>query len=204
MADGESKWITGAAARRDVQRLRARSSAILTGSGTVLADDPALTVRPAELGEGVDFVQPLRVVVDRRLRTPADAAVLSQPGGTLIATLGDHGDGIRAHGKALGDTGAEILSLGNADAALADLMTELAARDINEVLVEAGATLAGALLEAGLVDEVVLYAAPVLLGDAARGMFHLPGIGSLAEGLALKVVDVQAIGEDWRITALLR
>ena len=199
MADGESKWITGAAARRDVQRLRARSSAILTGSGTVLADDPALTVRPAELGEGVDFEQPLRVVVDRRLRTPADAAVLSQPGGTLIATLCDHGN----RAKALGDAGAEILSLGNGDAALADLMTELAARDINEVLVEAGATLAGALLEAGLVDEVVLYVAPVLLGDAARGMFHLPGIGSLAEGIPLEGVDLQPIGEDWRITAVL-
>jgi len=200
MADGESKWITGAAARRDVQRLRARSSAILTGSGTVLADDPALTVRPAELGEGVDFEHPLRVVVDRRLRTPTDAAILSQPGGTLIVTLGDHGDGA----KALADAGAEVLSLGNVDAALADLMTELAARDINEVLVEAGTTLAGALLEAKLVDEVVLYVAPLLLGDAARGMFHLPGIESLADGLALEVVDVQPVGEDWRITALPR
>jgi diaminohydroxyphosphoribosylaminopyrimidine deaminase/5-amino-6-(5-phosphoribosylamino)uracil reductase len=200
MADGESKWITGAAARRDVQKLRARSSAILTGSGTVLADDPALTVRPAELGEGVDFEQPLRVVVDRRLRTPADAAILSQPGGTLIATLGDHGD----DGKALGETGAEILSLSNGDAALAELVTVLAARDINEVLVEAGATLAGAMLEAGLVDELVLYVAPVLLGDAARGMFHLPGIQTLAEGLALEVIDIQPIGDDWRITALPR
>jgi len=199
MADGESKWITGAAARRDVQRLRARSSAILTGSGTVLADDPALTVRPAELGEGVDFVQPLRVVVDRRLRTPTDAAVLSQPGGTLIATLGNHGDGA----VALGNAGAEILTFGDGDAVLADLMTALAARDVNEVLVEAGATLAGAMLEAGLVDEVVLYMAPVLLGDAARGMFHLPGIRSLAGGLASEVIDVQPVGEDWRITALL-
>lgn len=200
MPDGESKWITGAAARRDVQRFRARSSAILTGSGTVLADDPALTVRPAELGEGIDFEQPLRVVVDRRLRTPADAAILGQPGGTLIATLGDHGD----RATALGDAGAEMLSLGNADAALADLMSALAARGINEVLVEAGATLAGALLEAGLVDELVLYMAPVLLGDTARGMFRLPGVGSLAEGLPLKVVDVQPIGDDWRITAVPR
>lgn len=200
MADGESKWITGAAARRDVQKLRARSTAILTGSGTVLADDPALTVRPAELGEGVDFEQPLRVVVDRRLRTPTDAAILGQPGGTLIATLGNHGDGA----VALGDAGAEILSLGDGDTVLADLMTALAARDVNEVLVEAGATLAGAMLEAGLVDELVLYVAPVLLGDAARGMFRLPGIRSLAEGLPLEVVDVQPIGEDWRITAVTR
>ena len=204
MANGESKWITGGAARRDVQKLRARSSAILTGSGTVLADDPALTVRPAELGEDVEFLQPLRVVADRRLRTPADAAILSQPGETLIATLGDHGDA----GKALGDAGAQMLSLGDRDAApvnlLGDLMTELAARGINEVLVEAGATLAGAMLEADLVDEVVLYMAPVLLGDAARGMFHLPGIQSLAQGLALEVIDVQPIGDDWRITAVLR
>ncbi len=198
MASGESKWITGADARRDVQRLRARSSAILTGSGTVLADDPALTVRQGELGEGVDFEQPLRVVVDRRLRTPADAAILAQPGKTLIVTLGEHGDGAAA----LGDAGAEILSLENGDTALTDLMAELAARGINEVLVEAGATLAGAVLEAGLVDEVVLYVAPVLLGDTARGMFRLPGVHNLADGLALDIVDVQPVGGDWRITAV--
>jgi diaminohydroxyphosphoribosylaminopyrimidine deaminase/5-amino-6-(5-phosphoribosylamino)uracil reductase len=204
MASGESKWITGADARRDVQRLRARSSAILTGSGTVLADDPALTVRPGELGEGVDFEQPLRIVVDRRLRTPADAAILTQPGATLIATQTTTPGGRGDTAKALGDAGAEVLSLGDGYSVLMDLMTALAARDINEVLVEAGATLSGAMLEAGLVDEVVLYLAPVLLGDAARGMFHLPGVESLVDGLALDIVDVQPVGGDWRVTALPR
>jgi diaminohydroxyphosphoribosylaminopyrimidine deaminase/5-amino-6-(5-phosphoribosylamino)uracil reductase len=200
MASGESKWITGAAARRDVQRLRARSSAIVTGSGTLLADDPALTVRAAELGEDVAFQQPLRVVLDRRLRTPPDAALLSQPGSTLIATRSDPRDGRQA----LMDKGAEILSLEDGDGELATLMAALAGRGINEVLVEAGATLGGALLGAQLVDEIVLYLAPVLLGDAARGLFHLPHIQTLTQGLALNVIDITPLGNDWRITALPR
>ncbi len=203
MADGESKWITGAAARRDVQRLRARSSAILTGIGTLLADDPALTVRAAELGENIAVRQPLRVVLDRRLRTPVDAALLRQSGTTLIATR----SGDRGARRKLTDAGAEILCLTDDDAdsgELATLMAALAGRGINEVLVEAGATLAGALLGEELVDEIVLYTAPVLLGDTARGLFHLPHIRTLAQRLALDVTDVRAVGEDWRITALPR
>jgi len=202
MASGESKWITGPLARRDVQRLRARSSAIVTGSGTLLADDPALTVRAAELGEDVAFRQPLRVVLDRRLRTPADASLLSEPGATLIATRSQRRD-VR---QALIDKGAQILSLNDGDGSgeLAMLMAALAERGINEVLVEAGATLTGALLGAKLVDEIVLYVAPVLLGDSARGLFHLPDIQTLAQGLALDVIDVSAVGNDWRITALPR
>ncbi|GMQ76293.1 MAG: bifunctional diaminohydroxyphosphoribosylaminopyrimidine deaminase/5-amino-6-(5-phosphoribosylamino)uracil reductase RibD [Gammaproteobacteria bacterium] len=206
MADGESKWITGAAARRDVQRLRARSSAILTGIGTLLADDPALTVRAAELGENVAIRQPLRVVLDRRLRTPVDAALLRQSGTTLIATRSDD----RGARQKLTDAGAEILCLSDNDAdsdgrtELATLMAALAGRGINEVLVEAGATLAGALLGEELVDEIVLYTAPVLLGDTARGLFHLPHIRTLAQRLALEVIDVRAVGSDWRITALPR
>ncbi len=201
-ADGESKWITGAAARRDVQNLRARSSAILTGSGTVLADDPALTVREVPAGEDPDGLrQPLRVVLDRRLRTPADASMLRQPGATLIATTSDDG-GAR---KRLTDAGAEVLSLASdAHGGLVSLMTTLAGREINEVLVEAGATLAGALLEAAVVDEIVLYTAPLLLGDRARGLFHLPQVRRLSHGLALDIVDVRAIGDDWRTTARLR
>lgn len=196
MADGESKWITGPAARRDVQRLRARSSAVLTGSGTVLADDPALTVRATELGEEADFQQPLRVVVDRRLRTPVDAAILRGPGTTLIATRGDHGH----RGRALRDAGAELVVL-DADRELPALMGALARRGVNEVLVEAGASLAGAVLEQGLADELVIYLAPVLLGDGARGMFHLPGVASLAQGLGLVITGVEPLGDDWRVTA---
>lgn len=200
MADGEAKWITGSSARRDVQRLRARSSAILTGIGTLLADDPSLTVRPAELGEDVAIRQPLRVVVDRRLRTPVDASLLRQPGATLIVTGSDQAEHSR---RALTDAGAEILSLSPSGGGgeLAALMAALAQRGINEVLVEAGATLGGALLAEELVDEIVLYMAPVLLGDAARGLFHLPQVQTLAQGLALDVMDVRGVGGDWRITA---
>ncbi len=207
MADGESKWITGTAARRDVQSLRARSSAILTGIGTLLADDPSLTVRAAELGENIAIRQPLRVVVDRRLRTPVDAALLRQPGATLIVTRREHGDDDHGNGndkrRALTDAGAEILSLTDSGG-LAALMSALAGRGVNEVLVEAGATLGGALLAEELVDEIVLYTAPVLLGDTARGLFHLPQIRTLAQGLALDVIDVRALGSDWRITAIPR
>ena len=206
MADGESKWITGSLARRDVQRLRARSSAILTGIGTLLADDPSLTVRAAELGENIAIRQPLRVVVDRRLRTPVDASVLRQPGATLIVTGGElHDDhDVNDTRRALTDAGADILSLTDSDGGggLVALMAALAERGVNEVLVEAGATLGGALLAEELVDEIVLYTAPVLLGDAARGLFHLPHIRTLTEGLALDVIDVRALGADWRITAL--
>jgi diaminohydroxyphosphoribosylaminopyrimidine deaminase/5-amino-6-(5-phosphoribosylamino)uracil reductase len=202
MADGESKWITGTAARRDVQRLRARSSAILTGIGTLLADDPSLTVRAAELGENIAIRQPLRVVVDRRLRTPVDASLLRQPGATLIVThSGLSGDDGR---RALTEAGAEILCLSDSGEGgeLAALMAALAERGVNEVLVEAGATLGGALLAEELVDEIVLYMAPVLLGDTARGLFHLPHIRALAQSLALDVIDVRPLGNDWRITAL--
>jgi len=199
MADGESKWITGPAARHDVQRLRARSSAIVTGIGTLLADDPALTVRHVQPEDGGDIRQPLRVVLDRRLRTPSDACVLRQAGATLIATSSaDPQDR-----KRLTDAGAEILSLvDDGHGELGSLMATLAERNINEVLVEAGATLAGALLSADLVDEIVLYTAPVLLGDAARGLFHLPQIRHLSERLELDIIDVRALGKDLRITAV--
>ncbi|NIM28393.1 MAG: bifunctional diaminohydroxyphosphoribosylaminopyrimidine deaminase/5-amino-6-(5-phosphoribosylamino)uracil reductase RibD [Gammaproteobacteria bacterium] len=201
MADGESKWITGPAARRDAQHLRARSSAIVTGIGTVLADDPALTVRDVAPEDGGPVRQPLRVVLDRRLRTPADASLLHQPGATLIATSSRDA----ASRRRLADAGAEILTLADdGRAGLEALMTSLAARECNEVLVEAGATLAGAVLEAGLADEIVVYTAPLLLGDSGRGLFHLPGIRRLAQGLALDVVDVQPVGRDWRTTARVR
>jgi diaminohydroxyphosphoribosylaminopyrimidine deaminase/5-amino-6-(5-phosphoribosylamino)uracil reductase len=198
MADGESKWITGPEARHDVQHLRARSSAIVTGIGTVLADDPALTVRDVEPHDGGAIRQPLRVVLDRRLRTPPDASLLRQAGATVIATSSND----RQADQRLTQAGAEILNLGDdTHGGLDALMTALAEREVNEVLVEAGATLAGAMLEAALVDEIVLYTAPVLLGDGGRGLFHLPGVHRLADGLALDIVDVRAVGRDWRVTA---
>jgi len=193
VANGESKWITGEAARADVQRLRARSSAILTGIGTVLADDPSLNVRAFDIGR-----QPLRVVLDSTLRIPTQAKMLSLPGSTLVVTAAN--DAARA--GALRAGGAEVLQLskdGHVD--LNALFGALAQREMNEVLVEAGSTLSGALLEAGLVDEMVLYYAPVLLGDRGRGMFHLDSIANMADRAMLEIKDVRAIGQDWRVIA---
>lgn len=197
LASGESKWITGESARADVQRLRARSSAILTGVGTVLADDPSLTVRDVEIKR-----QPLRVVVDGNLSMRADARLLRLPGKTLVVTAADDAD----YAEPLLEAGAEVMVLaagaGRVDLAL--LMQDLAVREVNELLVEAGATVCGALLEAGLVDELVLYLAPHLLGSSARGLFNIPALESMADRIALDIVDVRAVGKDWRITARIR
>ena len=196
MAGGESKWITGEHARADVQRLRARSSAIVTGIGTVLADDPALTAR---LPEGVTR-QPLRVVLDHALRTPPRARLLRAPGATLI--VGTRQD--TAPREALLAAGAEIVLLHAPQGrmALAEVLEVLAAREINEVLLECGATLAGAFLHSGLIDELVIYMAPALMGDGARGLFHLPGLERMDQKLALDVRDIRKVGVDWRITAV--
>lgn len=194
LASGESKWITGEAARRDVQRLRARSAAILTGSGTVLADDPSLNVREFDIGR-----QPLRVIVDSALRTPVGARLLGLPGETLIATASAD----MARAEALHRAGAEVIVLPASSGAvnLVSLMQTLAAREVNELLVEGGATLCGALLEAGLVDEVILYYAPHLMGAAERGMFATAPLGAMSDRVQLRVVDTRAVGEDWRVTA---
>jgi len=197
LASGESQWITGVAARRDVQRWRAQASAILTGVGTVLADDPALTVRPAELGEDPGR-QPLRVVVDSRLRTPPAARLLRQAGPVLVATRED-ADPARC--RALEAAGAEVLPLladETGRVALPALLAALAAREVNELHVEAGATLAGALVAQGLADELLLYQAPLLLGDEGRGLFRLPALSRLADAPAWTVLEVVAVGRDWR------
>ncbi len=200
MASGESKWITGAAAREDVQRLRARSSAIMSGIGTILADDPSLTVRDAEgvLAER----QPLRVVLDPHLSTPADARFLSQPGKSLIVTAVEEPELQEQLEKA----GAEVIALPNgADTIdLHALMGVLANREINEVLLETGAILSGAALRAGIIDELVIYMAPKLMGDGARGLFHTPGLENLADAVQLSIKDMRAVGDDWRITATIR
>lgn len=194
LANGESKWITGEAARADVQRLRARSSAILTGVGTVLADDPSLTVRDIEVRQ-----QPLRVVVDGHLSLRPDARLFRLPGRTLVVTTEDSDD----YAEPLLAAGTEVMVLraGSDRVDLPQLMTYLAEREVNELLVEAGATICGALLDAGLVDELVVYLAPHLLGGSARGMFNIPGLESMAGRIALDIQDVRAVGRDWRITA---
>jgi len=197
MASGESKWITSAAAREDVHRLRARSSVILTGSGTVISDNPALTARCDEAEQRSE--QPLRVIVDSELKVSPQSSVFRQSGTVKIATLADAAPNRR---NALQDAGAEIVMLParNSRVDLTALMHELAELQVNEVMVEAGAGLTGALLQEHLVDEIIIYMAPKLMGDTARGLFHLPGLETMAQSLTLEIEDVRKVGVDWRFT----
>lgn len=211
MASGESRWITSPAARTNVQRLRARSAAILTGLGTLRADDPSLNVRltAAELGLAADqpVRQPLRVIVDSGLKTPPSARLLKLPGATLIACTSVE-PSQRARLEA---AGAEVLvcPAGTANSEekervdLRALLGELARREINEVLIEAGPTLAGAAVQGGLVDELILYLAPHLMGGMARGLFELPGIDRMAERIPLEILDIRHVGTDLRVSARL-
>lgn len=194
MATGESKWITSDAARQDVQCLRARSSAIMTGVGTVLMDDPSLTVRLPKVER-----QPLRVIIDTNLSTPLSARLLKEPGQTVIMTATSDQD----LQDTLREAGAEVIQIGN-DAQSIDLhavLDKLAELKINEVLLETGATLSGAMLEAQLIDEMVIYMAPLLMGDTARGLYRLPQLQQMADRIELDIRDVRAVGKDLRITA---
>ena len=198
MASGESRWITGEAARRDVHRLRARSSAIMTGIETVLADDPSLTARPGD-DAGDEIRQPLRVILDSQLRTPLAAGLLQMPGKTLLLT----GVAEAERKTRLTQTGVEVVTLPLKDERLdlSAVLQYLGTLEINEVHLEAGATLCGALLQAGLIDELVIYMAPHLMGNAARGLFALPGLERMEQRIPLSISDIRAVGEDWRITA---
>ncbi len=203
MASGESKWITGPDARRDVQRLRARSSAVMTGIGTVLADDPSLNVRAEDIGEAEPmggWRQPLRVIVDPRLSTPADARILAQPGETLIATTARDED----ISELLTRAGAQVIHFpGSPDHVdLPAVLRHLAKLEVNEVLLETGAILSGAMVCSGLVDELVIYMAPVLMGDKARGLFRTPEMDRMEDSIRLDITDMRAVGDDWRITAI--
>jgi diaminohydroxyphosphoribosylaminopyrimidine deaminase/5-amino-6-(5-phosphoribosylamino)uracil reductase len=193
LASGESKWITGPAARGDVQRLRAQSCAVLTGIGTVLADNPRMNVRDLDCGR-----QPLRIVIDSGLRTPPTAAVL--PALIVCHTAAP------ARRAQLESAGAEIVELpgshGQVD--LVALLALLAQRGVNELHVEAGATLNGALLSAGLVDEWVAYLAPMAVGEPARGLFTVPQLGTLAEAPRFTLSDVRQLDGDLRLTLLPR
>ena len=197
MASGESQWITSPEARRDVQRLRAQSHAILTTSATVLADDPALTVRWDELSHDVQALyprdnlrQPLRIVIDSHHRVTPQHRIVQQPGETLLAR-------VRA-GEERWPEGVQQLVVpehnGHLDLVL--LMMQLGKRQVNSVWVEAGATLAGALLQAGLVDELIVYLAPKLLGSDARGLFHLPGLEMLSDAPQLRFNEIRQVGPD--------
>jgi diaminohydroxyphosphoribosylaminopyrimidine deaminase/5-amino-6-(5-phosphoribosylamino)uracil reductase len=194
MASGESRWITGEAARRDVQRLRAASGAILTGIGTVLADDPRLTVRGEEFGAGPR--QPLRVVLDSRLRTPAEAKVLAGAGALLV-----HGPAVARPDALPGGAECVAVPAGPAGLDLGAVLALLAEREVNDVLLEAGPELCGAFLAAGLVDELVIYLAPHIMGSETRRPFVTPGWTRLAERGEVDVIDVRQFGPDLRITA---
>lgn len=191
--NGVSQWITGEDARRDVHRLRARSCAMITGIGTVLADDPQMTVRAVETTR-----QPLRIVLDSQLKMPPSAKMLKE-GKTLIVT-GNHD-----HEKmdVLWKAGAQMLILPLKDGRidLAHMLDELVRREINEVTVEAGQTLSGAFLQAGLVDELVIYLAPLLLGNKARGMFDLPELIAI-NGREIKIKEITMVGRDVKIRAV--
>jgi diaminohydroxyphosphoribosylaminopyrimidine deaminase/5-amino-6-(5-phosphoribosylamino)uracil reductase len=191
MASGESQWITGAAARADVQAWRARSCAIVTGSETVLADDPAMNVRAESATEAGEIRQPLRVILDSRLRIPASAKILQPPGKALI---------VHTSGRPAADA-TEHLQLEEKEANRVDLeslLRELAGRDCNEVLIEAGPTLTGAVIAAGLWDELLLYVAPRLLGSDARPLAYLP-LERMVDAIGATIVDRVMVGEDVRL-----
>jgi diaminohydroxyphosphoribosylaminopyrimidine deaminase/5-amino-6-(5-phosphoribosylamino)uracil reductase len=205
MASGESKWITSAAARRDVQQFRAQSSAILTSSATVLADDPSLTVRADELSDSVlqqldtqTLRQPVRVVVDSQQRVTPQHRLIHQPGESwLMRTAPDDAAWPESVTQIAVPPRGEQLDL-------VAIMMLLGQRQINSVWVEAGAGLAGALIQAGLVDELIVYIAPILLGDAGRGLCTLPGLEALSAAPRLDFRDVRKVGDDLRLTLTLR
>ncbi|MEN9424089.1 MAG: bifunctional diaminohydroxyphosphoribosylaminopyrimidine [Pseudomonadota bacterium] len=197
MASGESVWITGEAARRDVQFLRAQAGAMLTGIGTVLADDPSLNVRltAAELGIQGEVRQPTRIVLDSSLQFPLTAAMLKLSGDIRVYTCSDNFAKITQ----LEQAGINVRRFTGEKLVLADVMTALVDDGITEVHVEAGATLSGALVEQGFADELVIYLAPHLMGSSARSLFNLPHINQMEERLNLTIRDIRAVGQDWRM-----
>lgn len=201
MASGESQWITSPAARRDVQRLRAQSSAILSSSATVLADNPSLTVRWSELDsesqrlvDEAELRQPVRVIVDSQNRVTPDHKLIEQLGETWLMRQ-------QVDDRHWPETVTQIsVPLRDSQLDLVALMMVLGQRQINSVWVEAGATLAGALIQAGLVDELIVYVAPKLLGNDARGLCQLAGLTQLADTPVFAFRDIRQVGDDVRLT----
>jgi diaminohydroxyphosphoribosylaminopyrimidine deaminase/5-amino-6-(5-phosphoribosylamino)uracil reductase len=200
MASGESRWITGEAARRDVQFLRAGCSAIMTGSATVIADDPAMNVRLSreELGIEGKVRQPHRVILDTVLRVPPEAKIFSRPGQCLVLTACEDSRRI----ESLRSVGAEVVNISRSAKGLHldEAMRYLGSRKINELHVEAGPVLGGALVAEGIVDELVVYMASHLMGDQARGLVNLSHVHTMAERIPLRFGDIRVIGDDLRIT----
>lgn len=200
MANGESQWITGPAARSAVQRMRAQASAIITGADTVLADQARLTVRAAELGLQDDALAlateraPLRVLVDGRRRVPLTAAFFQAGPAAVASCVADPELLQLGHRQWLLPTAEQRVDL-------TALLRELAGEGANEVMVEAGSALAGAFAQAGLVDEYVIFLAAKLMGSSARALLEWPMV-HMSEAQSLQIRDIRAVGEDWMITAL--
>ncbi len=201
MASGESQWISSEASRLDVQRLRARSSAILTGIGTVLHDDPSMNVRLTAEELAIDSVrQPLRVVLDSSARMPADARMLKLPGDTLLI----HSEALFKVPE-LNARQSQLAADAQGRLELHGVLKHLAeVEHVNEILVEAGSQLAGSLIQNGLCDEMWVYMAPHLMGDTARGLLALPGLESMAQRIPLAIKDVRQIGPDLRLILSLQ
>jgi diaminohydroxyphosphoribosylaminopyrimidine deaminase/5-amino-6-(5-phosphoribosylamino)uracil reductase len=211
LASGESRWITGEAAREDVQRWRARSSAVVTGVGTVLADDPRLDVRLPDLPSGRPRLQPLRVVLDARLQMPPTARMLTVGGNILIMTAASQVENeveLLARRSKLMERGAAVEEVpasgpgaagGATHLSLPDVLDQLGRREINELWVEAGARLAGKLLDESLADELVLYMAPKLLGPKGRPLADIADVSQLKDARQLAITETRQIGDDLRI-----
>ena len=200
LSNGRSQWLTGTAARADVQRLRARSSAVLTGAATIRYDDPQLTVRDAALD--LRGRAPLRVVLDSGLAVSPGARLFAAPGPVLVLTASAD-PALRA---ALEAAGAEVARIATPQGTydLGAVLAELARREVNELLVESGPRLAGAFIAAGLVDEFILYLAPHLLGHSAAPLAMLPMLDDLGDRWEFRYVDVRQVGEDLRLTLVPR
>ncbi len=204
MASGESQWISSEASRDDVQRLRAESSAILTGIDTVLADDPSMNVRltaeQLDAGSNTDsaikaIMQPKRIVLDSQFRMPSDAKIFSVDGECIVYTT------VNMDNKSRYPFIIETCETLDGKIDLHALMKDLAKKELNLLHVEAGSVLCGALLKNDLVDEIIIYMAPHIMGDNAKGLFHLPELEQMKDRISLNIKDVRSIGNDIRITA---
>lgn len=196
LANGESQWISSEQSRRDVHRMRAASSAILTSAESVINDDPSLNARELDF----EFKQAVRVIVDRQLKTPTQAKIFTIPGKIIIYTQNDNNDRI----KEFENTDAEIIVLPNSQMWLKNVFSHLAKKiEINELMIEAGSNLSGALLEQGLIDELIVYMAPVLLGHDANPLLRLKKLEKLNEAINVEIKDVRHVGKDLRFTLTL-
>ena len=193
LAHGVSQWITGAAARKDVQHWRAQSCAILTGIGTILKDNPSLTVRNLPIER-----QPMSVIVDSDLRIPLTAKILQNPS-VLIAFARDPDN----KAKTLADIGASMLCIPDeqGNVCLSRLLSHLASNHINEVMVEGGGVLNGALMRLKLIDELVMYYAPKIMGGDSKNMFAFPPLQTMEDAIPIHVTDIRMFGDDIRILA---